>query len=160
MNQIDSTLTKRHARRLGMLFEVACDMHNDPKAFDKARLAAGLYVKNELICVGVNSRKTSPLQKQFGKNDEAICNHAEIATIRRALNRMSDDELRDAKTTLYIARSRRTKSGGVLVHGGAAPCKGCQEAIKAYKINRIVYTTDSMDPAHKPFIVQTMEYID
>ena len=48
-----------------------------------ARVVAALYHKNTLIPIGLNQRKTHPLQARFADNPECIFLHAEIDDVTR-----------------------------------------------------------------------------
>lgn len=132
-------ITKRDRNYANMCFTAARDLDRT----GGARIVALLVCKN-LLAWGQNSSKTHPLQAQYGKNDEAIHLHAEIDAIRSMLRLMDPEEL--SRCTLYIARAK-WDSGDLkkkrMVFGEARPCAGCQSAIKAFRIKRVVYTTDA-----------------
>jgi tRNA(Arg) A34 adenosine deaminase TadA len=119
----------KHERRLHDLLQTA--KHVAPVA--GARVAASLFLGNEIICVGSNSRKTHPLMAKFGKNDKAIYLHAEVDAIKNALQFLDSDEL--IGTTMYIARAKADGSAGL-----AKPCEGCQRALVAFGIEKVYWT--------------------
>lgn len=85
------------------------------------------------ISSGFNSyTKTHPLQKYFaqkaGDSDHKICLHAELCAILRARGR-----------EIYSLHVERIETNGEL--GMAKPCKACEEAIKAFGITKVSYTT-------------------
>lgn len=129
------------------LFSLCQDLHNEPNSTrlpGGARMVAALYVKNELVSIGWNQRKTSPFQAQFGKNQEAIYLHAELHAIKSALRTWSEADLIRAKTTLFICRAKRTHRAGPFIRGLAKPCSGCMGALGKdwYKIKTVVYSLD------------------
>lgn len=124
----------RHLRHISDLAVIA----EDTIGASSAKLAASIVLNNKIVSIGVNSYKTHPFQKKYGKNDMAICIHSEIAAIGKALKRISIDELRRA--TLYIARVKQIDQSSQW--GLARPCKGCQRAIAAFDIKKVYYTTD------------------
>jgi deoxycytidylate deaminase len=94
------------------------------KAFDK---------KGNLIAVGTNSyTKTHPLMLHFGKIaglPEKTYVHAEV----QALIRSRDKQV-------YRLLVERYESDGTPAL--AKPCKVCQEALKAYGVTIVEYTTE------------------
>lgn len=110
---------------------------------DRFKLTAILTYKRDIISIGNNIMRTHPMQKKFGKNDEAIYLHAEINAISNALNHISKSDLK--KCTLYIHRVKRNspnKFKAQWVDGLACPCSGCQGAIAAFEIPRVIFSTD------------------
>ncbi len=97
------------------------------------RLGALVTIRKKIIAFGFNSYKSHPLQKKFGRNEKAICLHAEIDAIKNALKRVKISDLKRA--TLYVARIK--KDGTI---GMAKPCTGCQRAIVAFGIKQVIFT--------------------
>lgn len=126
----------RHTNYINDLFAIARDV--TPVA--SARIAAFIVLNNSVISVGVNSVKTSPFQKRWGKNETAICIHAEISAIKNALKKIDTQSLKN--TTMYIARAKKNGQKGKDVFGLAKPCLGCQRAIAAFGIKKVYHTTD------------------
>jgi len=118
-----------------------------------AKLAAGIWVKNELIAVGWNQAKSHPLQNKFPKQAGYVHLHAEIHAITCALKRFSEDELRAAKTTLMVVRTKRKdhRRNSSWVRGIAKPCNGCAAAIAHYRIKNVVWSEDFHDHNHMPW---------
>jgi tRNA(Arg) A34 adenosine deaminase TadA len=98
-------------------------------------LASCIVKGNRVISFGHNQRKTHPLQTKFAKNPEAIYLHAEIDAIKNALKEVDSSFLEQC--TLYIARTKKNGDEGI-----SKPCKGCNKAIEAFGIRRVVYTTE------------------
>jgi tRNA(Arg) A34 adenosine deaminase TadA len=120
------------ARRIAM---------DNPGVKDKFKLAAVLTYKRDVISVGINTMRTHPMQKLYCKNPLAIHLHAEIACISNALSHINKNELR--KSTLYIHRVKRKSSVSCdYVDGLACPCEGCESAIVAFGIGRVIYSTN------------------
>lgn len=112
----------------------------------QARLAAGLWIKNDLVDVGWNQAKTSPFQATWGRNQDSIYLHAEIHLLKQVLNRISQEELARSKTTLIVTRVKKpnTERGRRIYPdevGMAKPCAGCMGAIQAFGIRRVIWTT-------------------
>ena len=82
--------------------------------------------------IGLNSRKTHPLQKRFTTHPERICTHAEIAAIALATKTVGDDL---SSFLLSVARVQRNGTIGL-----AQPCPGCMRAIKHFKIKHVEWT--------------------
>lgn len=135
-------LSEDHLRRiLKLLFKMACEV--EPVA--SSRLAAAIVYKKDIVCFGINKRKSDPFQKKFGKNTEAIFQHAENRAIKNALRFLNVDELE--KSTIFIARAKHPSTWDKgFVQGLARPCgnfhKGCMSAINFFGIKNIVYTLD------------------
>lgn len=109
---------------------------------DRFKLAAAIVVKRNIISVGVNQKRTHPMQKQYGKNDKCIYLHAEISAIVNSLNHLNKDDLK--KSTLYVYRVKKENQfASSWVSGEAKPCKGCESAIAAFQISNVVYSTNA-----------------
>lgn len=130
----------RDHKVIGILAEIARDL----TPVKSARIAAAIYIRNKPIAFGVNQAKTSPLQAKFARNDKCgALIHAEIDCIKNALKKISVDDLMNS--TLYVARMKYTNSDidcEDMQYGISKPCEGCQGAIAAFNIGRVVYTTD------------------
>ena len=108
---------------------------------DRFKLSAALVRKREVISYGVNRMKTHPMQQKYGRNDKSIYLHAEISAIINALNHINKKDLTDA--TLYVYRVKRSGPFSTeWCDGEAEPCLGCQEAIKAFGIKRVVHSSN------------------
>jgi tRNA(Arg) A34 adenosine deaminase TadA len=101
-------------------------------------LAACIVKSNRILSFGQNSRKTHPLQAKYAKNPEAIFLHAEIDAIKNALRDIKVDDLKN--TTLYVVRTKKNGEEGM-----SKPCKGCMQAVEAFGISRVVYTTEKQN---------------
>jgi len=114
---------------------------NNNNAPNRAKHAASIVIRNEIISIGENSGKTHPLQKRFSKNGEAIFKHAEVDCIINALRHVEPEDLE--KATLYVYRVKKlTKDHKYWSDGLSEPCPGCKQAIDHFKIKKIVYSTD------------------
>lgn len=134
-------ITNRDRHYINLCFTAARDLDR----VGGARIVALLVYKNN-IAWGQNQSKSHPFQAQYGKNTEAIYLHAEVDAIKNMLRHMDPDEMR--RCTLYVARAKW--DGGDkknMIYGEAKPCSGCQSAITAFQIKKVVYTTDNGDLA-------------
>ena len=110
-------------------------------SLNRAKLAASLVIRNEIISIGYNSYKTHPLQKRFSKNIEAIFKHAEVDCIINALRHVDSNDLERA--TLYVYRVKKLSKDHIEWSDGySEPCCGCKQAIEHFKIKKVVYSTD------------------
>jgi tRNA(Arg) A34 adenosine deaminase TadA len=100
-----------------------------------ARIGALLVIGNRVVSMGQNVLKSHPMQKRFGKNADAIYQHAEINCIVNFLRRARQEDF--SRATLYVARAFGEDARHV---GLAKPCKGCSKAIREFGIKRIVHT--------------------
>ena len=96
---------------------------NNNNAPNRAKHAASIVIRNEIISIGENSGKTHPLQKRFSKNGEAIFKHAEVDCIINALRHVEPEDLE--KATLYVYRVKKlTKDHKYWSDGLSEPCPG------------------------------------
>ena len=100
----------------------------------RARHAAGIVHRGELVATGINQRKTHPFHQRFAFNSHTIYLHAETDCIKNALSELDVEDL--TKSTLYVIRLRSVD------WGLSKPCLGCERAILTFGIPKIVYTTD------------------
>lgn len=107
---------------------------------NRARIAAAVVYKNDIISIGTNQRKTHPLQAKFARHIEAVHIHAEIDAIARAVRRFDARKL--TQCTLYVVRIKMDADGNNM-WGLAKPCTGCERAIVSFDIGRVVWTLDS-----------------
>jgi deoxycytidylate deaminase len=121
--------------------------HNRRGRVLRTRIAACIVYKNEIVSVGINQLKSHPFQAKFSRHVDAIFLHAETDAIKNALKHISVNDL--SKASLYICRVKydEHKSKKILMRGMCKPCEGCQRAIAAFNINKVVYTCD--DGSHK-----------
>lgn len=132
-----SKMNHRDAKRIDEAFTIAQTV---PRVAS-SRIFASLYYKSRLISSGFNSVKTHPMQKNYGKNPNSICLHAEVTAIKNALRTVDLDVL--SKSVLYVARAKNlTRFSKKFVWGMAKPCVGCQRCISDFSIKRTFYTTD------------------
>lgn len=128
----------RHQKYFNILETVAEGI--EPIA-GRARLSASIVYKNEIISVGYCRYKTHPLQKKYQKHAEAIYLHAELDAIVKALKKISIDDLK--KSSMYIMRIKRKDTyDKEFIRALSKPCSGCQQAIKAFGIKNVYYTTE------------------
>lgn len=131
-------INSRDEKFMAFTRRMAINNHN---SLNRAKLAASLVIRNEIISVGFNSYKTHPLQKRFSKNIEAIFKHAEVDCIINALRYVEPEELE--KATLYVYRVKKLeKDHKEWVDGISEPCCGCKAAINHFKIRKVVYSTE------------------
>lgn len=126
-----------HRRILNVLEQICLDRE---RTFF-ANVAAAIVYRRNIISIGVNTKKTDPLQKRFTHHHEAVFLHAELAAIKRAMAILRSDQLQNA--TLYVCR---LKASGPQDHtatwGLAKPCRSCEAGIRKFGIKRVIYTTD------------------
>lgn len=130
-------ITKKDDYEMNYISSLICEAMRFDKYSDRYRLCATLIGKN-FAFAGFNSTKTHPLAKRFQKNKDAITLHAEMDAIRQAIK---NHNLSNA--TMYVGRLKYDNAQhGNLIWGIAKPCKGCMDAIEAFNIKRVVYSTD------------------
>lgn len=147
-------VNRRDMQRLLMLAEFAEALPGAGNArhASPARVAAALFIKNQIIAVGHNQSRTCPFHAKYGKNPEAIFPHAETNVIKKALSKIGYDELVSSKTTIYICRIKKTEArSGRFIWGLSKPCCGCVRALSEFKINRVVFTLDEDIRTQKEF---------
>jgi deoxycytidylate deaminase len=125
-----------HRKYLDMLAEIATTI--EPVA--NARMSAALVARREILSIGINKKKSHPMQKIFGKNSDSIFLHAEIDAIAKA-QRIDPESI--PNSVLYISRVRWLDSArSRLIWGKSRPCLGCMGAIRHFGISEVVYTED------------------
>lgn len=116
---------------------------DNPGVNNRMKLASAIVLKRDIISVGINTMRSHPVQKKYGKNDQAIFLHAEINAIVNSLNHIDKNDLR--KADLYVYRVKKDVSNPKhykWIDGMSCPCEGCMSAIDAFKIRRVVHTTE------------------
>jgi deoxycytidylate deaminase len=107
----------------------------------RTRLAAAVVIRNEIVAVGFNRRKTHPFQAKFRADDHKIYLHAETDAINRALKYCSREEFKRA--SLYVARVKyKDNKSKQAIWAQSMPCLGCQKAIKSYGIKAVIHTCE------------------
>lgn len=113
------------------------------KAYN-CKMAAAIAIRGQIISLGQNSKRTHPMAARYCRHGDAIFMHAEISAISNSLNHISTEQLKSS--TLYIHRVKRPTQFAVdWADGLAKPCSGCARAIVAFKIPRVVFSTDQKD---------------
>ena len=102
---------------------------------EKALIGAVVVRGRDILSVGVNGRKSHPLQRYYNAfrfSDERANHlmHAEIDAIVKAKEFLGDD------TSIYVYRVLRNGTTAM-----CRPCVGCLRALKDYGIKRVFYTT-------------------
>ena len=101
-------------------------------------MASALVHRNKVISYGLNSMKSNPFQKRYGKNEFAIYKHAEVDAIQNAL-KMKFEKFDGSM--LYVARIKYENTEKKnFISGLAMPCSGCLRCIKEYGIKAVIYT--------------------
>lgn len=121
------------------LIELALSIAESTPAFAQARVGAVIAIKSKIIAVGFNNSKSHPFATRYQRHEKAIFPHAEIMAIFGAAKKMSISDFR--KTTLYVGRIK-CNINGKDVPGIAKPCSGCDAAIKAFNIDKVIYSTN------------------
>lgn len=103
-----------------------------------SRICAAIYNRSFLISIGINNKKSHPIQKKFAINKDRIYQHAEINAIINALKRQKIIY----GNSIYIARARYNENNKTFEFGLSKPCNGCMEALKKYGIKSIHYTDE------------------
>lgn len=127
-------ITRRHRKIVNTLVSVAKGV--DP--IGRSRHAAAVVRGNRIISLGYNRDITSPFQKLFGKNEDAVFVHAEIDAIKQALRNVTDQSYLTADLKgydLYVVRLMANDS-----LGSSKPCLGCQKAIVHFGFSNIYWS--------------------
>jgi deoxycytidylate deaminase len=103
----------------------------------KAQIGAVIAVGKEILSVGVNGRKSHPLQQKYNRarkyNHSRHLLHAELDAIIKGKAHTT----RFDNASMYVYRVM--KSG--MQSGMCRPCVGCMEALRDFGIKRVIYTT-------------------
>jgi deoxycytidylate deaminase len=123
----------------------AAKLAEDVEPWAGVRIAAVLACRGEILSFGYNDNKSHPFQAKFGKNEHAIYWHAETRCIANALKRNYRSLL--PKSTMYIVRITSRKLPVL-----SRPCEGCDKAIRAHKIKRVLYSTGDLTEISSPIM--------
>lgn len=103
--------------------------------------AAALVLRNDIIAIGFNRKKTHPFQARFQTHEKQVYLHAETDVINRALRYIQFEDFRKAK--LYVARVKYLDNLSTqTIWAESKPCEGCQRAINSYGIQKVIYTQE------------------
>lgn len=114
------------------IFELLEEAAREAEPIQCSKHSSAIVYKKQVLAVATNSRKSHPLQRQFGGPDKIVL-HSEVAAIVKVINLHGADILK--KCSLY--NFRLTKGGKV---GISRPCAGCQRAIEAFGIRKVYWT--------------------
>lgn len=107
----------------------------------KASIGAVIVAGRNVIAVGVNGKKSHPLQRKynsykfkFDRTDQSRhLLHAEIEALVRAKSQMTSL----SGASIYVYRLMKNGTTGM-----ARPCIGCLRALRDFKIRDVYYTTN------------------
>ena len=122
----------RHRKRIAELLKIAETVDR----VGSGKMAASIWIGQDLISIGINKMKTHPLQAKFNSNPSRLFLHAETSAISRAVKTTTDFR----KAFLYVARSKNGVGGQV--QGMAKPCDGCVSCATSFGLRGIFYCTD------------------
>lgn len=110
--------------------------------FRRQHLGAIAIYKNNVLAIGFNSCKTSPIQKKYNKERNYLIElphantntvHAEIA----CLTKIKYLDIDFSKVNLFVYREHKNGQKAL-----AKPCPACTKFIKDMGIKNIYYTTE------------------
>ena len=114
--------------------------------FKQTKIGAILVYKKDILSVGFNSNKTSPIQKRFNQyrefdNPENAIHkiHAEISCIDKIPWYVYENDFDLGKAILYIYREHKDNHRPAL----SLPCPACMAAIKDMGIGIIKYSVEN-----------------
>lgn len=103
------------------------------------------YGKKDILSVGYNKNKTSPIQNRFNvyrnfnnKSGAIPKLHAEISAISKLPYYIYENNFNMKKSCIYIYREHKKTHSLAM----ALPCPACMAAIKQVGIKRIVYSCE------------------
>ena len=114
-------------------------MISKTSVYPRIKIGCIIVLKRHIIAVGVNSRKSHPIQKYYNRfrfNPDDATVHSLHAETSALISIPKDMDISGA--TLYTYRELRT---GQIAK--SRPCPSCIEMIKDYGIKRICYTTEN-----------------
>ena len=103
--------------------------------YEKSRIGSVVVKKNKILGIGMNLKKTHPIQQHLnlittGRKKHDFL-HAEVNAINHVLDKSN---LKGASIYIY----RELKDGSLAL---CRPCPGCMHEIKKYGIKKVFYTT-------------------
>jgi tRNA(Arg) A34 adenosine deaminase TadA len=102
----------------------------------RCRVVAAIVKRNKIFVIGCNSYEGGALSSRFKKDYLAVYEHAEIAAIKSFLKKYPKRDI--SKYSLVIVRVKLNKKGE-WIWGSSKPCRGCQKAIKYFKMKRVFF---------------------
>ena len=135
-----------HRKKIENIFSVLQNYAEDvePVSNKAIRLVAAVSHKYVIVSLGSARRKTHPMQAKFSENENHIYLHAEIDAIQRAIRNNRVDL---SRCDIFVLRLKQWKDSRHNSFnqgwGNARPCVGCQDAIRAFDMNRVYYSVDS-----------------
>ena len=113
-----------------------------------SRIASCIVIKNDIISFGINQMKSHPFQAKYSTNRQSIYLHSEVDAIKNAARVVDSIELE--KAYLYIVRMKYVNSHKKnMIWAMSKPCVGCQRAIAAFNLKRVIYSTGEDDERYK-----------
>ena len=116
---------------------------SEMSSFPRAQIGCVVTHGSKVVCVGFNSRKSSPTQKKYNKYRDFYTDdtntepfhllHAETSALRQL--RYLDIDTSQCEVWTY----REFKDGSPAI---ARPCSACLQMIKDLKIKKIHYSTN------------------
>lgn len=105
----------------------------NPNLIRSSRHAAAVVYKKKILAIGLNKRKSHPIEFKFQRIPGAIFLHAEKDAIIKTMNRYGDQILHHC--SIYVLRV--TKTGNL---GYSKPCESCQNFIRSVGIKKIYWS--------------------
>jgi deoxycytidylate deaminase len=124
--------------KISKIFDTLSVVAEDVIPVSRAKIAACIYYKKRIVSIGTCQLKTHPFQTKFKKNEHACFLHAEVDAIKKAINRIGEEELK--KCVLFVCRVKMDHDSKKDAYGIAKPCEGCQKCIDTYGIKEVYYT--------------------
>jgi deoxycytidylate deaminase len=105
----------------------------------RGKHAAAIVYKNEIMSLGINSKKTHPIQRRFNFREDQLYMHAESDVIVKTIRKYGAELLTSA--SLYVMRMKYGCSHKrTMVRGLSKPCRGCMSMIAAFDIPKVYYS--------------------
>lgn len=128
-------------KRIKRYLDLACNLASC--STERSKHGAVIVCGKDIVGTGVNTSKSSPLQKRLNnvrfdveQSGTLHTNHAEVTAFLSARHLDIDY----SKCSMFIAREMRD---GKHTKGLSRPCPSCMKLIKELGIKDIYYTTDA-----------------
>ncbi len=128
--------SKKQQKIINLLGKIAEDIQ-EPLL---SQHAAAIIIGNEIVGLGVNSKKSDPFAAKYGRNKYCIYQHAETSAIKNAIRRIGLQNLLDSRATLYVVRRKFDWDSKMMIFGNSKPCEGCARAIELHGIKKVIWT--------------------
>jgi tRNA(Arg) A34 adenosine deaminase TadA len=121
------------------IFDILEIEARDVMPVGRSRHASAIVYRNEILGIGINSKRSHPFQKRFCRHEDAIYLHSETDALQRVIRTHGIDIL--SKCAIYVCRMKYIDGQkDEMIRGMSKPCKGCTRALSTFGISKVYFT--------------------